>query len=97
MGLPKVTTIEQARALPELEQDYINQTLPDGMSICTPVPYPVLPISTDDDVILWFKDVDGRSMQVIGTEDGLLDTTVRRSAAPEDPLAPDVKRRAACT
>lgn len=77
----KVTTIEDAQALPEVGNaifDYSKRILERdepgvgrrGDTINTPVARPFCPMPTDGDQILLFTDKDGRPMQVVYTPEG---------------------------
>jgi hypothetical protein len=77
----KITTVEQARALPEvrgafwderrriLDQDELGVGRR-GDTVIERVVRPFVPTPTDGDQILWFFDADGRRMQVVYTQDG---------------------------
>lgn len=70
----KVTTIEQARALPEVDHPYLDyiystdQTT--GITTTSRKVRPFVPRPIDGDEILLFMDSDGRSMQVCHTAEG---------------------------
>lgn len=73
----KVTTIEQAWALPEAVETrrrILQEAEPgvgkQGDTIIERIPLPFCPTPTDGDQILFFIDSDGRSMQVVYTPDG---------------------------
>ena len=77
----KVTTVEQARALPEVRSgmwDFTRTTDPvTGITTEQRVPRPFSPQPTDGDQILLFIDVDGRRMQVVYTVEGPAKTEFR--------------------
>lgn len=77
----KVTTLEQARALPEVQHafcDYTKRILqhddpehgPAGTTVIERVVRPYFPMPTHGDQLLFFTDADGRLMQVCYTADG---------------------------
>lgn len=71
---PKVTTVAQARALPEVEHPYLDSVTitnhETGITATYRKPRPFYPHPTDGDQILFFGDIDGRCMQVVYTENG---------------------------
>ena len=75
----KITTIEQALALPEISDPFFDVTieiLPSGEKVMHRKPRLFVPMPTDGDQILFFVD-NGRSMQVVYTETGPAKTEVR--------------------
>jgi hypothetical protein len=68
----KISTIEEARALPEVSR-YIEHRVTDPKTGMTTVSGEVpkfYPSCTDGDQILLFTDTDGRSMEITYTENG---------------------------
>jgi len=69
-----IKTIEQAQNLPEVSAgpfDFINEEDPvTHYIIRKAVPRKIYPIGVESDDIIAFTDKDGRSMKIIGTENG---------------------------
>jgi hypothetical protein len=66
-------TVAEARALPEVESAWFEterHMTPGGITVITQTPRKFSARGIEGDDILWFTDSDGRSMQVIDTEDG---------------------------
>jgi hypothetical protein len=77
----KITTVEQARALPEVDgsfYDLVKRLDPETHTLVVErVVRPFVPQPTDGDQILLFIDTDGRRMQVVYTKDGPAKTEFR--------------------
>lgn len=68
-----ITTIEDAWALPEVNDPYFDnetEVLASGETVIHRKPRKFVPQPTSGDQILFFVDSDGRSMQVCYTENG---------------------------
>ena len=66
----KVTTVEQARALPELEDTRKTIDPDTGITTIERIAVPFAPMPLDGDQILFFIDTDGRPMRIVYTPDG---------------------------
>lgn len=74
-----IKTVEQAQALPEIEDRMfkrIIETQPDGTTVVKLEMRKLYGRGISGDSILWFIDKDGRSMEVIDSEDGAAKTEI---------------------
>ena len=68
-----VKTVSQARALPEIADSFFDtQIVLDerGVATQTRTARPFVARPVDGDEIMWFRDADGRVMEVVYTESG---------------------------
>lgn len=69
----KITTVVQARALPEVDHPFLDRkqwTDDKGITHVEETVRPLCPRPLNGDQIMFFRDADGRAMQIVYTPDG---------------------------